>query len=142
VMTLEECRRFFAEEVRFTAMVRSPALVEAFARVPREHFLGPGSWEIASADKRGLSAMGTVHKVASTKGDLAVVEGNQSVVGDGYAVSIAAEVVKHILRTTERWFGVDDPMFSKQWPEPRGEGLRLSEWRQIAGKVHLPTHSA
>ena len=59
-MTLEECRRFFAEEVRFTAMVRSPALVEAFARVPREHFLGPGPWEIASADKRGLSAMGTV----------------------------------------------------------------------------------
>jgi len=80
-----------------------------------------------------------VSGVAPTKGDLAVVEGNQSVVGDGYAVSIAAEVLEHILRTTERWFGVDDPMLSKQWPEPRGEGLRLSEWRQIAGKVQLPS---
>ena len=30
-------------------------------------------------------------------------------------------------------------MFSKQRPEPRGEGLRLSEWRQIAGKVQLPS---
>jgi protein-L-isoaspartate(D-aspartate) O-methyltransferase len=59
-MTLEECRRFFAEEIRFTAMVRSPALVEASARVPRDEFLGHGPWEIASADKRGLSALGLV----------------------------------------------------------------------------------
>src|SRR5215469_1903555 len=80
-----------------------------------------------------------VSGVAPTKGDLAVVERNQSVVGDGYAVGIKAEVVEHILRTTERWFGVDDPMLSKQWPEPRGKDLRLSEWCQIAGKVQLPS---
>ena len=59
-MTLEECRQFFAEEIRFTATVRSLALLEAFARVPREEFLGPGPWEIASADNRGLSALGAV----------------------------------------------------------------------------------
>lgn len=59
-MTVEECRRFFAEEIRFTANVRSPALVGAFARVPREEFLGPGPWEIASADMRGLSALSGV----------------------------------------------------------------------------------
>jgi hypothetical protein len=55
------------------------------------------------------------------------VERNQSVVGNGNPVGITAEVVEHILRTTERWFGVDDPMLSKQWPEPRGKDLRLSE---------------
>ena len=49
-MTLEECRRFFADEVRFAAHITSPELVEAFARVPRENFLGPGPWQIASAD--------------------------------------------------------------------------------------------
>ncbi|MFZ0738735.1 MAG: methyltransferase domain-containing protein [Candidatus Acidiferrales bacterium] len=59
-MTLEECRRFYAEEVRLAANVSSPALVEAFARVPREKFLGPGPWEIASADIRGMSAMGMI----------------------------------------------------------------------------------
>ena len=32
-MTLEECRRFFADEVRFAANIRSSELVEAFARV-------------------------------------------------------------------------------------------------------------
>lgn len=49
-MTLEECRRFFAEEIRLAAHIQSPALVEAFARVPRENFLGRGPWKIASAD--------------------------------------------------------------------------------------------
>lgn len=49
-MTIEECRRFFAEEIRLAAHIQSPALVEAFARVPRESFLGPGPWKIASAD--------------------------------------------------------------------------------------------
>lgn len=49
-MTIEECRRFFAEEIRLAGHIQSPALVEAFARVPRESFLGPGPWKIASAD--------------------------------------------------------------------------------------------
>jgi protein-L-isoaspartate(D-aspartate) O-methyltransferase len=49
-MTIEEARRFFAEEIRLAAHIQSPALVEAFARVPRENFLGPGPWKIASAD--------------------------------------------------------------------------------------------
>jgi protein-L-isoaspartate(D-aspartate) O-methyltransferase len=59
-MTLEECRRFYADEIRFAANVHLPALIDAFARVPREQFLGPGPWEIASADMRGLSALGAM----------------------------------------------------------------------------------
>ena len=50
MMTLDDCRRFYAEEIRFAANVRSPALIEAFVRVPREQFLGPGPWRIASSD--------------------------------------------------------------------------------------------
>jgi protein-L-isoaspartate(D-aspartate) O-methyltransferase len=60
VMTIDDCRRFYSEEVRFTADIHSTALVEAFARVPREKFLGPGPWEIASADSRAMSALGAV----------------------------------------------------------------------------------
>jgi protein-L-isoaspartate(D-aspartate) O-methyltransferase len=59
-MTLNECRRFFADEVRFAANVSSPELIEAFSRVPREQFLGPGPWEIASSDARGLSPLSAV----------------------------------------------------------------------------------
>ena len=41
-------RRWFAEELQHTANVRSPAVVEAFATVPREHFAGPGPWRVLS----------------------------------------------------------------------------------------------
>jgi protein-L-isoaspartate(D-aspartate) O-methyltransferase len=41
-------RRSFAEELRHTAHVRSPVVVEAFATVPRELFAGPGPWRVLS----------------------------------------------------------------------------------------------
>jgi len=47
-MTIDDCRRFYADEVRFAAALTSAPLVEAFARVPREKFLGPGPWFIGS----------------------------------------------------------------------------------------------
>ncbi len=46
-MTLEDCRSFYAEEVQFAANLSSPALIEAFRRVPREQFLGPGPWDVS-----------------------------------------------------------------------------------------------
>jgi hypothetical protein len=54
-MTIEDCRRFYADEIRFAANIRNGALVEAFARVPREKFLGDGPWHIGSPELRGLS---------------------------------------------------------------------------------------
>lgn len=45
---IAEARRWFAEELRHTAHVRSPAVVEAFATVPREHFARAGPWRILS----------------------------------------------------------------------------------------------
>jgi protein-L-isoaspartate(D-aspartate) O-methyltransferase len=39
-------RRAFAEEIRAIARLRSERLVEALARVPREHFLGP--WQVVA----------------------------------------------------------------------------------------------
>jgi protein-L-isoaspartate(D-aspartate) O-methyltransferase len=68
-MTVDECRRFFADEVRFAANVRSPAVTDAFARVPREHFLGPSPWEIAASDSRGLSPLSAVQMSYITVND-------------------------------------------------------------------------
>jgi protein-L-isoaspartate(D-aspartate) O-methyltransferase len=39
-------RRRFAEDLRDRVPVRSQAVVEAFATVPREHFLDPGPWTL------------------------------------------------------------------------------------------------
>ncbi len=46
MMDLTLRRRFFAEELEAVCKLRSPALVEAFATVPREQFLRPGPWQV------------------------------------------------------------------------------------------------
>ena len=46
--TLEQARRWYAEELRFTADIRSRAVIGAFATVPRERFVRPGPWRIRS----------------------------------------------------------------------------------------------
>ena len=57
-MALEDYRRFYAEEIEQVASLTSAALVEAYARVPREKFLGPPPWHLASAEVRALAAAG------------------------------------------------------------------------------------
>jgi protein-L-isoaspartate(D-aspartate) O-methyltransferase len=41
-----QVRAWYAEELRFAGPVRSDAVLQAFAAVPRERFLGPGPWRI------------------------------------------------------------------------------------------------
>jgi protein-L-isoaspartate(D-aspartate) O-methyltransferase len=57
-MRLEQCRRFYAEEIRVLTNITSSQLLEAFASVPRESFLGPGPWQIASADQTAIVGAG------------------------------------------------------------------------------------
>jgi len=45
---LKAARRSYAEELKYVAHIKSDAVVRAFAKVPREAFLGPGPWRIAS----------------------------------------------------------------------------------------------
>lgn len=47
-MDLGDRRRLYAEEIQVIANIRTPALVEALAQVPREKFLPPGPWLIRS----------------------------------------------------------------------------------------------
>jgi protein-L-isoaspartate(D-aspartate) O-methyltransferase len=41
-------RRSYAEELRFTAHIRAPAVCAAFAAVQRERFVGAGPWRVRS----------------------------------------------------------------------------------------------
>ncbi len=43
---LDEVRRWFAEDLRTTCHLHDERVVEAFAAVPRERFVGPGPWRI------------------------------------------------------------------------------------------------
>jgi protein-L-isoaspartate(D-aspartate) O-methyltransferase len=52
-------RRWYADELRWCAGLKSPRLVEAFASVPREAFLGRGPWQLLSATQPGIGYMRT-----------------------------------------------------------------------------------
>jgi protein-L-isoaspartate(D-aspartate) O-methyltransferase len=51
--SVKGARRWYAEELRFTANVSSRAVIDGFATVPREHFVGPGPWRILSPMRMG-----------------------------------------------------------------------------------------
>ncbi len=47
--SIESARRFYAEELCRINGISSPAILAAFATVPRERFVGPGPWIIQSS---------------------------------------------------------------------------------------------
>jgi protein-L-isoaspartate(D-aspartate) O-methyltransferase len=64
--SVEQCRRFYAQEIRAVAGLDSHALVAAFARVSRESFLGPPPWLIGS----GTSLRPAAYRATSDVRDL------------------------------------------------------------------------
>jgi protein-L-isoaspartate(D-aspartate) O-methyltransferase len=47
-LSVKMARRCYADELRFTTRMCSRAVIEAFATVPRERFVGPGPWRVKS----------------------------------------------------------------------------------------------
>jgi hypothetical protein len=65
--------------------------------------------------------------VLVAKGNLVVVEGDQSVIGNGDAVGVAGEIAQDMLGATERRFEVDHPVLPEQGPQEGGQGPILTE---------------
>jgi protein-L-isoaspartate(D-aspartate) O-methyltransferase len=62
-MEIDEVRQFFSEEIAAAANIQTKGLVAAFAKVPREHFLGPGPWQIMTPDN-GIGGGGSYRPTA------------------------------------------------------------------------------
>jgi hypothetical protein len=67
--------------------------------------------------------------VAPAKGYIALRESNQPAVGDGNAVGVSAEIAQHMFWAAERPFGggVDNPLVTEQYPQPRSESARFRQ---------------
>jgi protein-L-isoaspartate(D-aspartate) O-methyltransferase len=65
-LTIGQYRCFYAEEIRTVANIHSRALVDAFAFVPREQFLGPPPWSFQS----GPSLLQPVYRTTMDVHDL------------------------------------------------------------------------
>ena len=58
-------------------------------------------------------------------------------VGDRYAMGVTAQIVEHMLWSSERTFRVDHPVLSEQFSEPRRKSLWLSKERQVSMESQL-----
>ena len=75
--------------------------------------------------------------IAPSEGDVAMVERDESVVGDGDAVGVSAEIAQGMLGSSEGALGVDDPVVAEQGAQPCCEGARLGEVQEAAVEVEI-----
>jgi len=76
-------------------------------------------------------------RVAPAKGDMIVGQRDEAMVRDGHTMSVAAEILQHVLGSAEGWFGVDDPIFAKERAQPGSEELGMGEWCEFSAQVQL-----
>ena len=57
-----------------------------------------------------------VSGIPPAKNDLAIAEGDETMVGDGYAMGVAAQILQHIVGATEGGLEIDHPVLSVEWP--------------------------
>ena len=77
-----------------------------------------------------LSAVVTI-----TEGDLAISDVGESVVGDGNSMGVPAEVVEDLLWASERFLGVDDPLFALGLVDKGCVTTWIFQFREIALEV-------
>ncbi len=87
--TVEQCRRFYAEEIRVVADLGSSTLVEAFARVPRELFLGPPPWQFSSGGSLRCAAYRMTSQIRDLYHDVFVALKGERLLNNGQPSMIA-----------------------------------------------------
>jgi hypothetical protein len=79
--------------------------------------------------------------ITPAEGDFAFGKRDQTMIRDGYAMGVAAQILEYMFWSTERRFRVNHPVLSEQWLKSGGKGFRLSETGQVSVKNELATQS-
>ncbi len=79
----------------------------------------------------------TIAIVLPGEADMSVIEADETGVGDGDTVGVAAEISEDLCRTTKGLLGVDDPVGLAHSRELRGERRGIGQWCEIAEEAEL-----
>jgi len=63
-------------------------------------------------DVESHEALRALRTIVATKGHGVVIEGDESVIGDGHAVGIPSQVAQHLSRSRKGWLAVNNPVFA------------------------------
>ena len=77
--------------------------------------------------KRHRALLAAVGVILPTKSNALLVEGQQAVIGDGHAMSVAAEIAQHLQGPTEGGLGIDDPIVAVQAAHKFRKLLRVGQ---------------
>ncbi|NYF50322.1 protein-L-isoaspartate O-methyltransferase family protein [Tunturiibacter gelidoferens] len=102
--TLEQLRRFYSEELRIVAGLESPDLVSAFARVPRERYLGAPPWKFSSGTSVKHSSYRTTSSVCDVYHDVFVALESKKFLNNGQPSIIARLIAALKLSPGKRAF--------------------------------------
>ena len=86
---------------------------------------------------RHLALLAAVSVILPSEGDLAVGNGDETVIGDGDTMGIAGQVMQHMLRPSEGAFRIDHPILAKEWPEESMKGFLSGQCLEATGKHEL-----
>ena len=75
--------------------------------------------------------------ISPAESDLVIGEGYQAMVGDSDAMGVAGEVAEDMMGTAEGWFGIDDPLVTKQGAQEGAEGFLVLQRTKRAGEDQL-----
>lgn len=78
-----------------------------------------------------------VFGVPPTERDAAIGQGDEAMVGDGYSMRVATEVMENMLRAAEGPLAVDHPFVAEELPDEREEVFRLSQRPELAVETEL-----
>jgi len=81
-----------------------------------------------------LIAVGIVPPAES---NLVALEGHESMIGDGNAMSVAGEIAQHMMGPAERRLSIDDPVLAEQGAQEGAEGFFVGERLESSGKGEL-----
>ena len=76
--------------------------------------------------------------VLAAESDLAVLERDQAMVGDGDAMGVTGQVVQDIFGTAEGRLGVNDPILTEQGTDQSTEQLRIAKRLLVSVKSEFP----
>ena len=97
--------------------------------------------KLACLERHGLLTV-IAHIISPQEGNIAVPDGEDAVIADGYSVGISAEVLNDPLGAIEGWFAIDDPLFMVEMPPECFEASGIFEMAETAGKDKLTSFEA
>lgn len=76
-----------------------------------------------------------VRGITAAEADVSVMESHQPAIGNRHTMGVSVQITQHVLGSTERWFGVDNPVLSKQETEPTGKGSRFAKRCELTAEL-------